>query len=348
MVSTQGRDDGYGYEPEPPRGFAEPVSRWVQYAGAATSIALILGVVVWGYKLAVRDVSGVPVIRAIEGPARIAPEDPGGDLARHVGLSVNEVAGKGLAAPGPERVVLAPAPDGLAQDDMPMSGVKSLVRVNRNEPEALAEAEPASAPVPVVPQGTALAVEAEALPVDSPEESEGAAAAQIRAAAAEANRTRPVPRVVPEIPKGAVSTITTMTDDTPSDAPIDAPGLKQSPRPMQRPARAPIAKVKPVETPPATAATVEEVDPATLAEGTRVVQIGAFDTPDLARAEWNRVAAKFGTQMSDKRRIIQEAVSGGRTFYRLRAEGFRTVDDSRRFCAALVDGGINCIPTVAR
>ncbi|MFT3689930.1 SPOR domain-containing protein [Paenirhodobacter sp.] len=343
MVSTQGRDDGYGYEPETPHGFAEPVSRWVQYAGAATSIALILGVVIWGYKLAVRDVSGVPVIRAIEGPARIAPEDPGGDLARHVGLAVNEVAGKGLAAPGPERVVLAPAPEGLSQDDAPMSGVKSLVRVNRNEPEALAEAEPASAPVPVVPQGTALAVEAEALPVDGPEESEGAAAAQIRAAAAEANRTRPVPRVVPEIPKGAGSTVTTLSDAVPDDA----PGVKQSPRPVMRPARAPIAKVKPVETPVA-AAQVEEVDPATLPEGARVVQIGAFDTPDLARAEWNRVAAKFGAQMSDKRRIIQEAVSGGRTFYRLRAEGFRNVDDSRKFCAALVEGGINCIPTVAR
>lgn len=344
MVSTQGRDDGYGYEPEPPRGFAEPVSRWVQYAGAATSIALILGVVVWGYKLAVRDVSGVPVIRAIEGPARIAPEDPGGDLARHVGLSVNEVAGKGVASPGPERVILAPAPEGLSQDDLPMSGVKALVRVNRNEPEELAEAEPASAPVPVVPKGTALAVEAEALPVDSPEASEGDTAAQIRAAAAEANRSRPVPRVVPELPKGAVSTITTLNEGVPADV----PGVKQSPRPAPRPARAPIAKVKPVDTPAPSAAKVAEVDPETLPEGTRVVQIGAFDTADLARAEWARVAAKFGPQMADKRRIVQQAVSGGRTFYRLRAEGFRTVDDSRRFCAALVEGGINCIPTVAR
>lgn len=356
MVSTQGRDDGYGpggygsgRDPEG-RSFAEPVSRWVNMAGAATSVALILGVVVWGYKLAVRDVAGVPVIRAIEGAARIAPDDPGGDLARHVGLSVNEVAGKGLAAPGPERVVLAPAPEGLAQEDMPMAGVKALVRVNRNEPEALTEAEPATAPVPVVEQGTALAVDSEALPIDSPEAMEGAAAAQIRAAAAEAAKVRPMPRVVPELRKDAVAKITTETAASPEAVPASEPGLKTSPRPVMRPARAPIAKVKPAETPaPASkAAAVIEVDPATLPEGTRVVQIGAFETPELARAEWERVAAKFGTELASKRRIVQEAVSGGRTFYRLRAEGFPTVDDSRRFCAALVEGGINCIPTVAR
>ena len=55
------------------RGYAagrRPAGRMVHLAGAAWSIALILGLVVWGYKLAVRDVTGVPVMRAMAGPMR--------------------------------------------------------------------------------------------------------------------------------------------------------------------------------------------------------------------------------------------------------------------------------------
>ena len=42
-------------------------------AGAAVSLALIVGIGIWGYKLIMRDVSGVPVVRAAEGPMRIQP-----------------------------------------------------------------------------------------------------------------------------------------------------------------------------------------------------------------------------------------------------------------------------------
>ncbi|MGB2894068.1 MAG: SPOR domain-containing protein, partial [Albidovulum sp.] len=40
---------------------------WVRGAGALTSVALIVGLGVWAYDLAVRDVRGVPVIQALEG-----------------------------------------------------------------------------------------------------------------------------------------------------------------------------------------------------------------------------------------------------------------------------------------
>lgn len=360
MVSYHDRDGGgYPYdgdgvpsapEPAPLHGIAEPVSRWVQLAGAATSIALILGVVVWGYKLAVRDVSGVPVIRAIEGPSRIAPEDPGGDLARHVGLSVNEVAGKGLAAPGPERVVLAPPPDGLSDDDAPMTGVRSLVKVERVEPEGLPVAEPATAPVPQVPQGTALAIEDEVVPVDGPEAQEGASAAQLRSAAAEASKVRPVPRTVPVLPDDIVQR-STVTEGVVADT---LPGLKTSPRPMQRPgalrtaAKAPAKAEAPKPAAPAARpAPADEIDPASLPADARVAQIGAFDTPELARAEWDRVAARAGDLLTGKQRIVQEAQANGRTFYRLRVAGFDGLDASRRFCDALKDKGVNCIATVA-
>jgi hypothetical protein len=35
-------------------------------------------------------------------------------------------------------------------------------------------------------------------------------------------------------------------------------------------------------------------------------------------------------------------------FYRLRAHGFTDLSDARRFCAAFVAGGVDCIPVVTR
>jgi len=90
----------------------------VNFAGAAFSLALILGVGLWGYKLIVRDVSGIPVVRAIEGDMRVLPENPGGGVAVHTGLSVNEVAAVGEAGGPEDRLVLAPRTAGLAQEDL--------------------------------------------------------------------------------------------------------------------------------------------------------------------------------------------------------------------------------------
>ena len=57
--------------------FGPGAQRMVRVAGAAASLALVVGFGFWGYKLAVRDVQGVPVIQALDGPMRIAPTDPG-------------------------------------------------------------------------------------------------------------------------------------------------------------------------------------------------------------------------------------------------------------------------------
>ncbi|MDO7706356.1 MAG: SPOR domain-containing protein, partial [Loktanella sp.] len=64
--------------------------------------------------------------------------------------------------------------------------------------------------------------------------------------------------------------------------------------------------------------------------------------------EWTRLTGRFGEIMDGKSRVIQEATSGGKTFYRLRAEGFAEVNDARRFCAAMIAENIDCIPVVVR
>ncbi len=297
-------------EPAAP-GPVQAAQSWVQWAGAATSAALVLGVVIWGYKLAVRDVSGVPVIRALDGPARMAPENPGGDLADHVGLAVNEVAGSGVAAPGPDRVVLAPPPTDLAPDDAPMAALRPLPEAGLPAPEAAVA--PVATPVPDLSTPPA-----EAAPDPAPD-------AEVAA--------EPVAEPAPQ---GAI--------------PADVPGVARSPRPQPRPGRDLEAEAAALAVARALggAPEVVELDPASLPAGTRVVQLGAFDSPEIARAEWDKVAARFEALMAGKKRIVQEAVSGGRSFWRLRVEGFADVEAARQFCAALVAEGANCIPTVVK
>ena len=94
--------------------------------------------------------------------------------------------------------------------------------------------------------------------------------------------------------------------------------------------------------------TFKDVDPGSIPAGTRLVQLGAFDTPEIARAQWGRIQDKFGDYLQGKDRVVQTAESGGRTFYRLRALGFSDLSDARRFCSALVAEGADCIPVVTR
>ena len=41
-------------------------------AGGVLSLALIAGVCVWGYKLMMRDVTGIPIVRSVQGDMRVA------------------------------------------------------------------------------------------------------------------------------------------------------------------------------------------------------------------------------------------------------------------------------------
>jgi hypothetical protein len=92
----------------------------------------------------------------------------------------------------------------------------------------------------------------------------------------------------------------------------------------------------------------EEIAVADLPDGTRLVQLGAFDTAELAREEWDRIAGRFPEYFEDRPRVIEEAESGGQTFFRLRAAGFDDLAGSRRFCAVLVAQGTACIPVTVR
>ncbi len=303
----------------------------VNSAGALTSLALIVGLGIWGYKLAVRDVTGVPVIAALEGPARIAPENPGGELAQHTGLAVNTVAALGEAAGTADELRLAPRPTGLSDEDLPMAEMGSGSVPPR---DTLA---PVEDPLPLANTGRAL-------PEPLPDEAPG----PILEAPVVADTDAAVALALNE----ALADPVEAAAASPDLIAASVPGVVRSLRPPPRPASAlPTGVVALAAADAAAEAALpgfSDIDPDTLPAGTRLVQLGAFDTEALARDEWNRIAMDFGPLMAGKGRVIQPAESAGRAFYRLRATGFGDLADARRFCAALVGKDLHCIPVQVR
>jgi hypothetical protein len=316
---------------------SEKTERYLRLAGGVCSLALVAGFAVWGYRLAVRDVMGVPVIQAMDGPMRIAPEDPGGEIADHQGLAVNDVAAVGIAAPLPERLTLAPRPQDLTEEDMP--GLAGMAQ----------PALPVSAPGQVEPGGADLALAA------APQ-AESASPTELAVDAAIAEALGLTPEDV-----GVADDLAVAGEMAAADA-LEGPVLEDlaaepapegaivtSPRPRSRPSATAATAAAPAQTvAPEALAGLAEVDPATIPVGTRLVQFGAFNTADEARAEWVRLQGGFGELMTEKGLVLQPAESGGRTFFRLRATGFEGEDDARRFCAAFVAQGVTCIPVPQR
>ncbi len=301
-----GRAEGAYARPERAGG-PHRLTTLVNGAGALTSVALVIGLGIWGYRLAVRDVTGVPVIRALAGPARVAPADPGGELAAHMGLAVNAVTADGAASAPAERLVLAPKPDDLAAADMAMGRL----------------------PAPGISAAAAT----------------GSAADPIAAALDPSGLALPPGALTTTADPGAA-----LAGSTPAQViPADVPGVAKSPRPPTRPggdamAEAAVAAVAAALAPDASL----DVDPASLAAGTRLVQLGTYDSVDAARADWDRIAGLFGPLLDGKRRVIEPAESGGATFYRLRAEGFADISDARRFCTVLEEQSATCVPAQVR
>ncbi|WP_420567386.1 SPOR domain-containing protein [Thalassovita sp.] len=277
-------------------------------AGAAVSLVLLVGVGVWGYQLVTRDVSGIPVVRAAEGPMRIQPENPGGAAAANQGLAVNAVAAVGSAEKPADELILAPKPISLSNEDKPLG---QLPKVDETEVSSAPQVADETMKMSVEDLVASLTKDAD-----------------------------PLEEVTPaSVPAPAVA--------SKPEVKIVSGGIGRSLRPSARP-----AGLKPVRASApsaiASASGAVDVDAASLPAGTRLAQLGAYESAAVARTEWDRLFARFGDYMHEKKRVIQKAESGGRTFYRLRAHGFADINDARRFCSALVAEKAECIPVTTR
>ncbi|MGH1578955.1 SPOR domain-containing protein [Planktotalea sp.] len=318
-----------------------PVKAVAALTGAGLSLALLIGVGVWSYQLIVRDVAGVPVVRAVQGEMRIRPADPGGAQALHQGLSVNDVAAAGGTAGPSERIVLAPEPIDLASEETPL--IDQLVAAQPRYAQQTGEAASLSLSDP--------APEMVASEQDPKMASIEALAAQIAAGATPLTTqgqvvTAPVQTSVADVKvetAPAASEAETLSV-SPTAIARSVPGVSISLRPKLRPAGVRTASLSATTT----AGGAREIDPSTIPAGTRLVQLGAYESPEIARKEWVRFSTRFADYMDGKDRVVQRATSGGRVFYRLRAMGFTDLADARRFCSELTAQNTDCIPVVTR
>lgn len=314
----------------------------MQGLGAIVSLALIIGGGIWGYKQIMRDVKGIPVVQALDGPMRRAPDNPGGQVADHTGLAVNAVQAEGTAEAPADTLSLAPEAVSLSSEDQPTSQLRPRAR-----------AAGIVAEVTVSEDGDASALDGVTGIVNTSlsESREGADPDAVARALAEAMADGAEPLAAPEAGEESASAKPGETTDT---APkVTGPGLTSSKRPQPRPIVTPTADKPAGDLADAGTETGVQVaraatNPATVPVGTRLVQLGAFDTRDEAEQAWGRISRRFDVLMEDKQQLIQKAQAGGRDFWRLRAVGFDELSDARRFCAALVAENAECIPVVAR
>ncbi|MEM9580690.1 MAG: SPOR domain-containing protein [Pseudomonadota bacterium] len=309
-------------------------------AGATLSLALVIGVSVWGYQLMARDVAGVPVVRAVQGEMRVRPDNPGGQQADNQGFAVNEVAAAGSTAAPADQIVLAPEPIDLSDETTPLIDQLAAAQPRYAGQEGEVAARQAStelSPEMASIQALADQIAAGATPLTGIGETASAPVQTAVTQPAEAAPPEPTAQATPAVP------------EQPQMAIIDTstPGVARSLRPSLRPAEFKTASLGAFDA-GASATAVRDVDPATIPAGTRLVQLGAYESPEIARKEWDRFAARFADYMTGKDRVVQRAQSGGRTFYRLRAIGFTDLADARRFCAALTAQNTDCIPVVTR
>lgn len=350
--------------------------------GAVASIALVLGVSVWTYKLGQRDAMDVPIIAAMEGPARIAPKDPGGAEMAHKGLSVNGVLEGGGVAPVAREVVVAPTGDALAEEDAAQGELAAILAarkpthrpteeealldgnlaavmiIQEMEPEPDAEAAPAGAEIPEVapvaepeatPDTVTLAPTAADTELPQIEETPEPAVAEVEPVAEEEAEPVQVAALGPTPPLGEGSAYAPAQLLLPKARPDDlgaemAAAVDAALASVLAEGAAPEATVAPVAEPVQTAS----LGAIPLPKGTRMIQLGAFDSEAVALREWDRISGRHGDLLGGKDHYVQRIESNGRIFYRLRVAGYANKQETQAACAALTARGLPCITATLR
>lgn len=176
--------------------------------------------------------------------------------------------------------------------------------------------------------GEADGKEAMAPPPESPEpqvlkaETEAAAASAPAPAAAP-----PQPLTLPEPAKPAASTA----------APRLAAAPEAPPPPASKPATT-VASARPV---PAPSQLGMAARPAAAASGP-VVQLAALDSEAAAKAEWQRLAHRYGELLSGHTPSFSRTEHAGKSFWRVRTSGFSDMTDAVLFCERVKAKGGGC------
>ena len=235
--------------------------------------------------------------------------------------------------------------------------VEPMVTQSDEKVAEVAETSPVVAPVPTEPE--TVAAENTALPL--PSEDQGVDVANGEQPASDADEA-PVDGVqlamLPSPPAGEGSAIAPALLTQPRARPQDlsiamAAAVDEALAAVLSEASAPASET--TEVAAASPAIAEQPKPSEddlatipLPAGTRMIQLGAFDSADTARSEWDRFQRQHGDLLGSKDSYIQRIDNSGRIFYRLRVAGYQTREDTRSACAALSARGLPCITVTLR
>ena len=267
------------------------------WIGAVLSLSLLAGAIGWSYKLVVRDINQIPIVRAQLGPLRVAPDNPGGLTAANQGLSVTQLAvnEKPLSS---DEINLAPAAEILNEE----TSASLLREVDKlNQIDETYEIKEINAENTISLDGSSGAMK-------------GETASKTESLVAQVAFSQKKVEI-----ENAVSIALSITSEF--DPSLTSLRPKTRPRSVQQ-NRELIVSKEPMSKLPI---------------GSAIVQLGAFYSKSLAESEWRRFEKLLGSILAPKQMIIQKAESGGKIFYRLRASGFNDISDARQFCTAISD-----------
>ena len=260
---------------------------YINMVGGTISLMVLIGAVALGAQTLMRDSTGVPVVRALDGPLRVAPLDPGGVSASHQGLTVNEVASSQNPAVRIDPFQLAPRPISLKEEDQPV---------------VLSNAENISLPI--------LTEEIQPSPVMA-----GTTIEELIASLAEKINIQNNIEIIPV-------------------------GIGFGPSSTRRPQLRPLSiSLLATRKDPAVQIPALQITPAI---GTRMAQLGAYNSEASALTAWAELSQRHGDYLVGKPYAILKGKSGESTVYRLRVHGFDNSTDSRRLCAALIAQNATC------
>lgn len=267
------------------------------WIGAVLSLSLLAGAIGWSYKLVVRDINQIPIVRAQLGPLRVAPDNPGGLTAANQGLSVTQLAvnEKPLLS---DEINLAPAAE-ILNEEISASLLREVDKLNQIDETY--EIKEINAENTISLDGSSGAMK-------------GETASKTESLVAQVAFSQKKVEI-----ENAVSLALSITSEF--DPSLTSLRPKTRPRSVKQ-NRELIVSKEPMSKLPI---------------GSAIVQLGAFDSKSLAESEWRRFEKLLGSILAPKQMIIQKAESGGKIFYRLRASGFNDISDARQFCTAISD-----------
>ncbi|MEM8625344.1 MAG: SPOR domain-containing protein [Pseudomonadota bacterium] len=339
-------------------GVAGRSSRGVsRIAGAVAALAVIGGGGYLVWNMGSQDTGEIPVIRAAAGPAKTQPVSAGGEATAHTDVSAFEVAeGENGQAVGTR---LAPLPGAPSDEDRAMSQIAAVSAVQppaQRGSEGVAQRPNDSAslgfgPGPAPLQGS--------LDIFSPQPAKPSSdgGRQIAALALADETLYPLPEDLepPRVYSLITSEAELLDTQRPSrnivvnrDEPVPPVGVGSE----LAPAYVPFVRARPADLTLRIARAQSEraqaeTDLVHEAERSPVqIQLGAFPERQTIEAEWDRLRQANSDVLSGRALAVQQTISGGITYYRLRVGPFRDGHEANTVCQALKVRGYDCLVAI--